>query len=512
MNIKKTSINRLHDHSKKILYFFIIILNVNLNVLANDNVVINHGNIADHLVELIVFKYLDETSIGTEIFGKKITSNHENQYKKINDLELIDISIIDQLIQEDISFGEAPENNNTIYLNELPTDKNILFKIAPKESWTLENTYSRLDRIKVYQPIIWNGWYQSLNELDFSQNINIRRLKNTLGVLKGHVKLYTSKGGKLRLALDISMLEENKYWPKSEEIYDLENTDTLPQSFTEIISYPFTDDKEMKLNELRYFDHPKFGVIAKVTKINIPLMNNEMKNAKIDPLKGNVFDQHQTNNSQQYVSLIDRGIVGLAKTGKYISLTINRNGKYEIHVADQLAIDKLKHNEIKNDSFTFTVSNGKESEKRQLNIQITGINNPPISMDKTIIHDNLTPYSFSINDFYFDDAESDILKYLILTELPSDGKIYLEYPFGIWDVSNNMQINYEEISHLRYQGPILERSKNTSLVKYRVSDGQVISDTEYSIIFQKPTLIELKSEDIPNNLLSKDNIEEVLTN
>ena len=121
--------------------------------------------------------------------------------------------------------------------------------------------------------------------------------------------------------------------------------------------------------------------------------------------------------------------------------------------------------------------------------------------------DNLTPYSFSINDFYFDDAESDILKYLILTELPSDGKIYLEYPFGIWDVSNDMQIDYEEISHLRYQGSILERSKDTSLVKYRVSDGQVISDTEYSIIFQKPTLIELKSKDIPNNLLSKDNIE-----
>jgi hypothetical protein len=71
MNIKKTSINRLHDHSKKILYFFIIIFNINPNVLANDNVVINHGNIADHLVELIVFKYLDETSIGTEIFEKK---------------------------------------------------------------------------------------------------------------------------------------------------------------------------------------------------------------------------------------------------------------------------------------------------------------------------------------------------------------------------------------------------------------------------------------------------------
>ena len=75
-----------------------------------------------------------------------------------------------------------------------------------------------------------------------------------------------------------------------------------------------------------------------------------------------------------------------------------------------------------------------------------------------------------------------------------------------------MQIDYEEISHLRYQGSILGRNKDTSLVKYRVSDGQVISDTEYSIIFQKPTLIELKSKDIPNNLLSKDNIEEILNN
>ena len=103
-------------------------------------------------------------------------------------------------------------------------------------------------------------------------------------------------------------------------------------------------------------------------------------------------------------------------TIRFLLKTISIND-IKTNVEYYQAMLSLIDNEIKNDSFTFTVSNGKESEKRQLNIQITGINNPPISMDRTIIHDNLTPYSFSINDFYFDDAESDILKYLILHTL-----------------------------------------------------------------------------------------------
>ena len=142
--------------------------------------------------------------------------------------------------------------------------------MAPRESWTLENIYNRLDRIKVYQPIIWNGWYQSLNKEDSSQIVSIRRLKNTLGLLEGNLRLYESKRGKLRLALDMSMLEENTYQPESKEISNLENTNTSLESITELIRYPFSDDKEMKIDELRYFDHPKFGIIAKVTKITPP--------------------------------------------------------------------------------------------------------------------------------------------------------------------------------------------------------------------------------------------------
>ena len=320
--------------AKNYLYYFILIFSVNLNLTANDNLGHNHNNIADHFIELIVFKYLDETSIGTEIFERKVISN----YERVGDQNSIDTTITSQSILKDNSIIEVLEKINAIQLNEIPTDKNILFKLAPRESWTLENIYNRLDRIKVYQPIIWNGWYQSLNKEDSSQIVSIRRLKNTLGLLEGNLRLYESKRGKLRLALDMSMLEENTYQPESKEISNLENTNTSLESITELIRYPFSDDKEMKIDELRYFDHPKFGIIAKVTKITPPASNVEMKTAKINPLKGNVFDQELPINSQQYVSSIERGIVGLAKTGKYVSLTLNRDGDYEIHVADQLAI------------------------------------------------------------------------------------------------------------------------------------------------------------------------------
>ena len=505
--MKKNNSNKskMYCIAKNYLYYFILIFSVNLNLTANDNLGSNHNNIADHFIELIVFKYLDETSIGTEIFERKVISN----YERVGDQNSIDTTITSQSLLKDNSIIEVLEKINAIQLNEIPADKNILFKLAPRESWTLENIYNRLDRIKVYQPIIWNGWYQSLNKEDSSQIVSIRRLKNTLGLLEGNLRLYESKRGKLRLALDMSMLEENTYQPESKEISNLENTNTSLESITELIRYPFSDDKEMKINELRYFDHPKFGIIAKVTKITPPASNVEMKTAKINPLKGNVFDQELPINSQQYVSSIERGIVGLAKTGKYVSLTLNRDGDYEIHVADQLAIEKLKHSEVKNDRFSYTASNGKNNVKRQLNVQVTGVNDPPTSMDKIIIYDNLSPYSFSVNDFYFDDAEGDVLNYVILTDLPSKGKIYLEYPFGIWHLNNNMQIDYQEISHLKYQGTTIDENESAPSIKFRVSDGQVTSDYEYSIIFQKPTLGELKAEGTQNNLLPpKDKLDE----
>ena len=110
------------------------------------------------------------------------------------------------------------------------------------------------------------------------------------------------------------------------------------------VKYLLSDDKEIKLDELRYFDHPKFGVIVKITKKDPSTIKQKHGTAQINPEQGNVFDQPSNN---EYVSAIERGIVGLSKTGKYISLTLRKDGEFTTNISDQLEIDKLDENEIK---------------------------------------------------------------------------------------------------------------------------------------------------------------------
>ena len=59
----------------------------------------------------------------------------------------------------------------------------------------------------------------------------------------------------------------------------------------ETLKYPLSDDKEIRLDEIRYFDHPKFGILAKGSEIN-PL-NLKERNTKIEikPAAGNVFNE-----------------------------------------------------------------------------------------------------------------------------------------------------------------------------------------------------------------------------
>ena len=128
MKKNKSNKSKMYCIAKNYLYFFILIFSVNLNLTANDNLGPNHNNIADHFIELIVFKYLDETSIGTEIFERKVISN----YERVGDQNPIDTTITSQSLLKDNSIIEVLEKINAIQLNEIPADKNILFKSSKK--------------------------------------------------------------------------------------------------------------------------------------------------------------------------------------------------------------------------------------------------------------------------------------------------------------------------------------------------------------------------------------------
>ena len=467
---------------------------------------------ANYSLEIIIFKYLDEKSGGTELFEKNITSIDPD--KEIQDIEMFENNNSTQSLSGQSFINKEPREEEINNIEALPSDNQILFNIIPNKLLSLGTAHNRLNRIRVYQPIIWSGWKQILNTIELTPEVKLRRLQNTLGEFEGNFKFYKSNGGKLRLAVDVNMHKEQPIHPitlnKNLEEDTTQDLPSMTNIIPETLKYPLSDDKEIRLDEIRYFDHPKFGILAKVSEIS-PL-NLKEKNTKIEikPAAGNVFNEKLLKERKNYISAIERGIVGLGKTGKFISLILNKNGSFITHIADQLAIDKLNSNEVAYDTFIYSVNNGKIIEQNKLTIEIHGINDPPLSKDKKIVIGSNTYYDFSLDDFFFEDIEGNELSHIIITQLPKTGDLYLEYPFGIWGIKSGMHITKAEIPFLKYKPSLTENLNLMALTKdgnpiisihFKVNDGEIDSKKENKFEFQFPVTKNPDNTENKNSLI-----------
>ncbi|MFQ3334402.1 MAG: VCBS repeat-containing protein, partial [Woeseiaceae bacterium] len=445
---------------------------------------------ANYSVEIIIFKYLDQASGGTELFN--IITAPIDIHKEVNNTEETTINYSSSSIEESIK-NAISKNIDTNIIDIIPSDHQILFSITPNNRLSLKIDNDRLKQIRVYEPIIWNGWQQIVIANELTPEIELRRLKNTLGEYGGYLKLYKSSGGKLRLAVDVYMKEKQLIQPALiTQNYPNNPINRIDESIT-ILKYPLSDDKEMKLDEIRYFDHPKYGILAKISQIQTSDINQLREEIEIKPISGNVINRKLS--KKNYISSIERGIVGLGKTGKFISLTLNKNGSFVTNIADQLAIDKLNSNESASDTFIYTVSDGKNTQQKELIIEINGINDPPLSQDKLIELNNYSPYNFNLNDFFYEDAEESKLNHIVIKQLPKIGELYLEYPFGIWGIDSGMHISATEIPYLKYKSLMdydqnlveSENEENSAVFfSFKVNDGVRDSAKDYKIIFQIP--------------------------
>ena len=211
----------------------------------------------------------------------------------------------------------------------------------------------------------------------------------------------------------------------------------------------------------------------------------------INPESGNIFDVLDERRNEKYVSSIDRGIVGLSKSGQFISLTLQRNGDFTTNISDQLKIDELNEMEIGIDRFFFEINDGKKSSKKELDIQIVGINDAPTSENKTfnIESTDTHSYSFSIDDFVFNDVEGSQLDHLLITKISENFSLFEEYDFASWPVEEGMMIKKKEISNLK--AFFDSDNGKTASFSFKVSDGgknrplSLIMMTQIKILMKK---------------------------
>jgi len=125
----------------------------------------------------------------------------------------------------------------------------------------LHGAYNRLNRLASYSPIKHGGWLQALNEKDTLRPIHV--LKNSVdNELNGIITF--RRGRFLHIDLDLQLSEQIKS-------ILLQNPVSNHVEQTPTTLYRLKQTRRIKTGDLHYFDHPKFGVIVKVEKIDEPV-------------------------------------------------------------------------------------------------------------------------------------------------------------------------------------------------------------------------------------------------
>ncbi|MEE9339624.1 MAG: CsiV family protein [Methylococcaceae bacterium] len=108
---------------------------------------------------------------------------------------------------------------------------------------SLKESYSKLaGDNNSYQPLLYEAWIQKAKANSYSRAV---RISNAEGTIQGFFML--QRGHLIHMIADIEY---------------------SPEMYEEPIIYRLNEKRRFKLNETHYLDHPKFGVVVKVSPVD----------------------------------------------------------------------------------------------------------------------------------------------------------------------------------------------------------------------------------------------------
>ena len=224
---------------------------------AQDTGVEEAPEIRRYTVEVIIFSYAENVSVGTELFEpdeppeKFVPSAMEGEF----------------VFEEQLS--EAAPAEADIEPEEQPQDPEFILHI--EDDFTMADIASRLEQLDVYEPIMHFAWTQATYPQEETIAIELPALGEPPEGLTGSFTLYLSRY--LHLVVDLTLndpespldpvaIEEPAFSYGDDRIgFGYEDREMQP------IRFRIQENRIFKNGDLRYFDHPKFGVLAKITRV-----------------------------------------------------------------------------------------------------------------------------------------------------------------------------------------------------------------------------------------------------
>lgn len=172
-------------------------------------------------------------------------------------------------VEDELAEIEMPPQE----LEEIVTYQQSGHILLDSQEFVLTDIYQKLVDLDAYQPLMHTAWVQPTVDKDESTTLKLRRIGDPPLRLNGTVTLYLSRF--LHLVLDLALEEKSpqRMTGRQESVryYGDDQSRTAfnldPQFITPSTLYRIQEDRIVRNGELRYYDHPKFGVIAKITRI-----------------------------------------------------------------------------------------------------------------------------------------------------------------------------------------------------------------------------------------------------
>lgn len=239
-------------------------------------------------VELIIFAYGDAANASTEMwlpdevpedpYAAETASELTPAFEPEINTDLDEEQLLEQQARELEEISGLLEDDDLVALEfviDVIEDREVTRVLFPGEL-SMGNTLDRLERLGAYVPLLHAGWIQTVRDEAATDPLPLTSFTGLPAGLDGSVTLYMSRF--LHLVLDLQLDADWQVSREEDESADLADPDpefsdgrvgTEPVFVDDIaepaIHYRISEDRKVKRNELHYFDHPKFGVIARIT-------------------------------------------------------------------------------------------------------------------------------------------------------------------------------------------------------------------------------------------------------
>ena len=245
-----------------------------INLLSEDQL---------YVVDLILIKYLPEFETN-EIFTKPIVNFPDNM-TFLRDFPYPELEINSVPFDLDYQFKDLfmsikidDDNEDFLIENETESDistptlklKRSIFEIDSARKFSLGAEVSKIAKSRDFRVISTKSWFQNIKMLTDAELVFIDSGFFKGSRIFGFIQLYKERFLHFNSQLYFSeldpLIEQNPKFISGKNIFEDEIIIDLFMEKNQKILYEVKHSKKFRSGEIHYMDHPKFGMLVKLTK------------------------------------------------------------------------------------------------------------------------------------------------------------------------------------------------------------------------------------------------------